>query len=77
MARSKGGWRARDLDRLYRGFGFEYRKGGPHTVYFHPRFPDLTAAVTHASGTLPPAYVTDALELLNLLEARQVSEESE
>lgn len=69
MGRSKSGWRARDLARLYRGFGFTERQGGAHTVYFHPRFPTLTATVTRSSGTLPKGYIETALELLILLEA--------
>jgi len=68
-------WKARDVERLYRGFGFEQRRGGAHMVYFHPHFPDLMATVTHASGLLPTGYITDALDLLNLLEGRQASEE--
>ena len=69
MARTKSGWRARDLDRLYRGFGFDARQRGPHVVYFHPRFPILTAAVTRSSGALPPGYVETALDLLDRLDA--------
>jgi hypothetical protein len=38
-------------------------------VYFHPRFPTLTATVTRSSGTLPKGYVETALELLDLLDA--------
>jgi predicted RNA binding protein YcfA (HicA-like mRNA interferase family) len=79
MARSKGGWRARDLDRLYRGFGFDHRQGGPHVVYFHPRFPTLTATVTRSSGTLPKGYIETAMELLDLLDtfAKQARRETD
>ena len=68
MARTTSGWRARDLDRLYRGFGFVARNRGPHVVYFHPRFPTLTAAVTRSSGALPRGYVETALDLLDRLD---------
>jgi hypothetical protein len=77
MGRSASGWRARDLERLYRGFGFVKRQRGPHDVYFHPRFPHLTATVTRASGTLPPGYVEAALDLLDALDALVAQARSE
>jgi hypothetical protein len=68
MLHSKHGWRARDLDRLYKGYGFEERSKVPHVVYFHPRYPYLTATVTRSSGALPAGYVDTALDLLDELD---------
>jgi predicted RNA binding protein YcfA (HicA-like mRNA interferase family) len=68
MRRSKSGWRARDLEHLYAGFGFHTRSRGPHVVYFHPDYPQLQATVTRSSGSLPPGYVATALDLLDELD---------
>ena len=43
MRRSKYGWKWRDLERLYKSFGFLKREGGQHTIYWSPRFPMLRA----------------------------------
>ena len=68
MARTKAGWTADDLDRLYLGYGFRVREGGKHRVYSHPRFPELRATVSRASP-LAVGYIETALELLNRLDA--------
>ena len=44
--RPAGGWKWRDLDRLYSKHGFVRRKGGKHTTYTHPKHPHLQAAVS-------------------------------
>jgi len=48
MRRSKGGWSADDLEKLYIGLGFESREGAKHRVYIHARFPELRATVTRS-----------------------------
>ena len=68
MTRSKAGWKPDDLDRLYRGFGFEVREGSKHRLYSHPRFPELRATVARSSP-LATGYVETALELLDRLDA--------
>ena len=67
MRRSKAGWSCVDLDRLYRGLGFEMREGGKHRVYIHPKFPELRATVTR-SRSLAKGYIDHALDLADRLE---------
>lgn len=70
MRQSKTGWGFNDLDALYRGFGFEVREGGKHTMYIHPRFPELRATVAR-HRSLPIGYVQHAIRLIEELERRQ------
>lgn len=35
MRNSPSGWGQLDLERLLTGFGFEYREGKKHRIYFH------------------------------------------
>jgi hypothetical protein len=67
MRRSKGGWSADDLEKLYVGLGFEFREGGKHRVYIHPKFPELRATVTR-SRSLAKGYIEHALHLAKRLE---------
>jgi len=67
MRRSKGGWSADDLEKLYVGLGFEFREGGKHRVYIHPKFPELRATVTR-SRSLANGYIEHALHLARRLE---------
>jgi len=66
MRRTKAGWRPSDLDRLYRGFGFEVVEGAKHTLYIHPEFPNLRATVTR-SRSLAVGYIVNALQLIETL----------
>lgn len=74
MRRSKSGWRYGDLHTLYRGFGFDTREGGKHTLYVHPDHPDLRATVTRARD-LPKGYVSYAVSLVDELLRRQRTSE--
>jgi hypothetical protein len=62
---AKGGWRQRDLERLYRAFGFESEDGKKHIKFWHPKHPHLYATVTKSSGELPTGYVTKAVHLID------------
>jgi hypothetical protein len=73
MRRSKAGWRHKDLDALYQGFGFELEEGGKHALYVHPAHPDLRATVTRARD-MPKGYVSYAVKLVDALLAREVEE---
>lgn len=77
MRRSKTGWTAADLHRLYTSFGFDFRQGGRHRLYVHPRYPDLRATVRRASGVLPAGYVSTALHLIDTLQVREERSGSE
>ena len=67
MKRTKAGWTHKDLDTLYRGFGFEADEDGPHTVYVHSKYPQLRASVTR-SRTVAVGYVQHALKLIEQLQ---------
>lgn len=66
MRRSKAGWTFEDLRRLYTGFGFEMIQGGRHTMYIHPKYPQLRATVTR-SRSLAVGYIVHALALIEAL----------
>jgi len=71
MRQSKGGWKQKDLSRLYRAFGFEAEEGKKHTLYSHPKYPTLIATVTRSSGVLPTGYVEHAVKLIDELTRRE------
>lgn len=64
--RTRAGWRFEELRRLYLGFGFEERHGGKHTLFMHPRYPQLVATVTR-KRTLAVGYVDKAVRLIEEL----------
>ena len=73
MRRSKTGWRARDLERLYVGFGFRLTEGAKHTLYRHPKHKELRATVKWADP-IPTGYVVTAVRLVDAHIALQSSE---
>lgn len=70
MRRSKSGWKYKDLDTLYRVFGFEVHEGKEHTMYIHPDFPQLRATVTR-HRSLPIGYIQHAIKLVDELKKLQ------
>lgn len=66
MRASKAGWRQKDLEALYTGFGFEFREGSGHRVYFHPKYPQLYATVPR-HGPLAKVYISTAVRLIDQL----------
>jgi len=70
MLQSKAGWGLHDLDRLYRGYGFECSEGGKHVIYIHPEFRALRATVAR-HRSLPVGYIQHALHLINELKRRK------
>lgn len=70
MRRSKSGWKERDLDRLYTGFGFEREEGSKHILYVHSTYPWLRATVSRSSH-LKIAYFTKAVQLIDALIAQE------
>jgi hypothetical protein len=70
MRRSKNGWRPGDLEELYAGFGFVYREGSKHRIYFHPVHKDLLATVKRADP-LPVGYIARAVKLVQDLIERE------
>ena len=74
MRVSKAGWRPRDVERLYRHFGFGVREGGNHTLYAHPRYPQLYAAVPRHKP-VKTTYITQAVRLIDELKRLEVEHE--
>jgi predicted ABC-type transport system involved in lysophospholipase L1 biosynthesis ATPase subunit len=74
MKQSKHGWRYNDLANLYRGFGFDSREGGNHTIFFHPVHRHLMATVAR-HRTLAVGYVHRAIALVEALKTLESSQE--
>lgn len=72
MMRSKWGWKAADLERLYLSFGFDKREGGKHTVYTHSADPWTLRATVARHKSLPDGYVRTAIRLIRHL--KQIEE---
>jgi hypothetical protein len=45
MRSSPSGWGQADFERLFSGFGFKWREGKKHRIYFHPKFSNLWISV--------------------------------
>ena len=68
MQGTKSGWGESDMETLYVGYGFAFRDGAKHRMYYHPDFPELHTTVSR-QRSLPPGYAQEALKLINELEA--------
>jgi hypothetical protein len=81
MRRSKSGWKRKDFDTLYEGFGFTIRSGSSHDIVSHPDFPELRDTLPRHSGELGKSYAKDAVklvdELLRLQEGQAQEENSD
>jgi hypothetical protein len=76
MKQSKYGWRYNDIVSLYRGFGFESREGGNHTVFFHPVHRHLIATVAR-HRSLAVGYVQKAIVLIEALKSLESPQEEQ
>ena len=66
MRRNKSGWKRKDLETLYEGFGFELSHGGKHDFYAHPEYPLLRDTLKR-SRTVPEYNVRNAVKLIDKL----------
>jgi hypothetical protein len=73
MRRSLSGWGSDDLATLYEGFGFTRREGANHTIYSHPKYPDLYATVGRHTE-LAKGYVETAIKRIDTLREREAAE---
>lgn len=73
MRRTKAGWKPRDFETLYTGFGFESIDLGKHTKYRHAAHPRLWTTVKRADP-LSKAYAEDAVKLIDQLLALKGTE---
>ncbi len=69
MRRTKSGWKPKDFDTLYSGFGFVKIEKTNHTAYKHPKYPDLYDLVAR-HGKLADGYASDAVKTIDELKAR-------
>ena len=67
---SKADWTRRELDQLYRAFGFEIRHGSKHDIVVHPEHPELRATLTR-SDPLAIGYITWAVKMIEALQERE------
>jgi hypothetical protein len=74
MKQSKYGWRYNDIVTVYRGFGFELREGGSHTILFHPVHRHLIATVAR-HRSLAVGYVQKAISLIEALKVLESDKE--
>lgn len=70
MKATKSGWGQKDMDALYRGFGFVMEEGGSHRKYYHPKYPQLWTMVARHND-LAPGYAQTAIKLIAQLERLQ------
>lgn len=61
---SQNGWMKKDLEKLYKAFGFIIEEGRSHTLARHPDHPELAATITRSSKELPTAYIKTAVSLI-------------
>jgi len=66
MRQSKSDWKRKDLDQLYKGFGFVIIHGGSHDIVKHPDFPNLRAILPRHSY-LAKGYVEYAIKIIDKL----------
>lgn len=79
MRHSKGGWKRKDLEALYTGFGFIIKNSGaPHDTVVHPDYPELITSLPRHTK-LAIYIVNQAIHMidrLKLLEMARKEEES-
>jgi hypothetical protein len=68
MRNSKAGWKPSDLHSLYIGFGFKFREGAGHMIYWHPKYKELRATVAR-HGELVVGYIQHAIKLIDKLKS--------
>ena len=64
MRRSKSGWKRKDIESLYEGFGFELHHGAKHDYYKHPDYPELRDTLKR-SRNIPEYNVRKAVRLID------------
>ena len=77
MMRTKADWGQKDLDQLYRSFGFDKREGGKHVLYTHEADPRNLRATVSRSNSLPNGYIQTAIRLIRHLKAIQGEDQND
>lgn len=76
MRLSNSGWKRRDLDRLYRGYGFLILPGSKHDIIKHPDYPRLRTTLPR-HNPVAKDYVKIAIELVDELIRIRIGEEQD
>ena len=66
MRRSKNNWTRRDLETLYKGFGFRIRIGAKHDLAIHEQYPNLRNTLPNHKS-FAKGYITSAVKLIDRL----------
>ena len=64
MKRSQANWKRKDLDSLYRGFGFIIKHGSNHDRVMHPDYPELGKNAIPRHNAVGRVYVKMAIKLI-------------
>lgn len=67
MRQSTANWSSNDLERLYRGFGFEIRHGGNHDIAKHPQYPYLRGTIPRHTSDPATGYIIHAIKTIDRL----------
>jgi hypothetical protein len=75
MQRTQAGWHPHDFHTLYLGFGFRMIEGRKHTIFVHPKFPELRDVIPRHDRELSKGYARDAVENIEILLRLQSKED--
>lgn len=75
MRNSASGWGQSDFEHLFEGFGFKWREGKKHRIYWHPKFPNLYMSVPR-HNSLKEWVARDAVKLIDELKNNLAREET-
>ena len=71
MRASKADWSEKDIETLLVSFGFQFREGGKHRFFYHPKYPQLYMTVARHSH-LAKGYVSTAVRLIDQLKELEI-----
>lgn len=64
MRSSKAGWKRKDLDKLYKGFGFIIKHRKRHDKVYHPDYPQIFTFLPRHTK-LARGYVEEAIKKID------------
>jgi hypothetical protein len=76
MRKSKSGWKRKDLDALYEGYGFEIQHRSNHDVAKHPDYPEIRVTLPR-HRKVKKYLITHAVKTIDKLIQLQTEKEAE
>ena len=73
MENTQSGWGQNDFEKLFVGYGFNFREGKKHTIYWHPVYLQLKISVPRHND-LKPWVAREAIKLIAELNKISVEE---